>query len=97
MMGAERKTIELLCVDCGCIFLAKTSAALRCPECREERLRFLSLKSKMKKKNIKLQQEYKKNHPTKMSLGDVLKAMDEYNRKHNTFISYGKFIQMMED
>jgi predicted ATP-dependent serine protease len=90
----ERKPIHLHCVDCLRGFVAYNGNALRCPECRKsnaiQQQRELRAMQKAKA-------EYsRKGSNPKMSIGEVIKAMERYNKAHHTHYTYGQFVSLME-
>ena len=89
-----RKPIELTCVDCGETFIAYSSHALRCPECRKKAKKQTSAMW-MAEDRAKHRIEAKKIHP-KMTIKEVLKELEIYNKANKTRLSYGQFVQKME-
>ena len=85
-----RRPIHLQCVDCPAIFTAYNSNALRCPECRE------AAKLKQQRQHYRQEAEVKRKKYPKMSIKEVLIALEKYNREHKTHLSYGQFVQQME-
>lgn len=84
----ERKPIHLNCVDCGAVFTAFNSNALRCPKCR-------AAHKNQEHKEYQASQRARARSSTikpNMSVGEVLKAMERYNKAHGTHLSYGKFV-----
>lgn len=88
----EQSIYKLSCIDCGITFDAKSTAALRCPQCRKiancER-------SKLSRKKGK-SRVIKKSPLFDKSMGQVLNELAEYNRIHKTRLTYGQYVQLME-
>ena len=88
----EPKPISVECIDCGEVFTAFSRRALRCEKCRE--LAKKKTSAEWMKDSRSVQPKRKpKTHP-KMSIREVLKAMDKYNKEHGTHLTYGKYQEM---
>jgi len=88
-----KKPVQVVCVDCGCEFIAYSRAALRCEKCKEENLRLKKKKSQEKCRGV--YKNHKKLKP-KMSIGEVLTMLKDYNEENSTNLSYGKFVLLLE-
>lgn len=95
MMSKPRKTIKVKCIDCGKVHEAKAKSNLRCDECRKD---WANWQNKNYKDRKRLQTQTAKRVKTrpKMSIKEVIRAMEKYNREHKTHFSYGQFVQKME-
>lgn len=86
---------KIVCIDCGCIFTALTTKAIRCEECRIHRRRKCHreyLAQERERNRIKQMPHLR----PKLSMAEVLRKREEYNKEHKTHLSYGKFVQMLE-
>ena len=81
----ELKEYEIICLDCGIPFIAHSTQALRCPECKAKHKRAMSRVG------------YRPlSKAAKMSIKEVLKALKKYNQEHGTRYEYGEFVSLME-
>lgn len=94
-MRKPRKTIKVICRDCGITFDAKARSNLRCEKCKKA---WANQQSKNNKGRKRLQTQTVKRVKTrpKMSIREVLIALEKYNREHKTHLSYGQFVALME-
>ena len=87
-----RELIELICIDCGCIFTARSKAAQRCPECNLEH------RKKNKQgyaENFKSTRTVRKKKHKAKSITQVLRELETYNKEHGTHLSYEKYVELM--
>ena len=92
-MSKPRRTIKVICQDCGITFDAKARSNLRCENCKKAW-------AKQQSKNCKYRNQLKTVKQVKarpnMSIREVVKAMEKYNKIHNTRYTYGRFVALME-
>lgn len=88
-----RQPIQVVCVDCGCKFMAITRKALRCEKCNEEHTQIRNHSYQEKAKAQRMMRSIKK---PPMTISEVIRATAEYNKTHNTHISEGKYVSLME-
>jgi tRNA(Ile2) C34 agmatinyltransferase TiaS len=93
-MRKPRKIIQLICTDCGVTFEAKAKHNLRCDACRkawanEQNKRYRD------RNRIQTQAVLYKTRP-KMSIREVIRAMEKYNRENHTHLTYGQYVMLME-
>lgn len=88
-----KKPVQVVCVDCGCEFIAYSRAALRCEKCKEENLRLKKKKSQEKCRGV--YKNHKKLKP-KMSIGEVVMELEKYNRENHTHLTYGQYVALKE-
>lgn len=94
-MSKPRRTIKVKCIDCGKVHEAKAKSNLRCDECRKA---WANRQSKNYKDRKWLQTQTVKRGTTrpKMSIREVVKAIEKHNKIHNTRYTYGQFVALME-
>lgn len=94
-MRKPRKIIQLICTDCGVAFDAKAKHNLRCEKCKKA---WANQQSKNYKDRNRLQTQTVKRVETrpKMSIREVIRAMEKYNKIHKTHYTYGQFVALME-
>lgn len=94
-MSKPRRTIKVICQDCGITFDAKARSNLRCEKCKKA---WANWQSKNCKYRSRLQAQTLKRGTTrpKMSIREVVKAIEKHNKIHNTRYTYGKFVALME-
>ena len=93
-MTKPRRTIKVICQDCGITFDAKARSNLRCEKCKKAWAKRQSRNYKDRNR-VKLKTKIYRTRPS-MSIREVIRAMEKYNREHNTYLSYGQFVQKME-
>ncbi len=92
-----RKPIEKTCIDCGEVFIAYGNKALRCLECRKvKQLKQVKAYQENKRQQKKPQPKKKYIYRPKLTIREVLRALEKYNKEHKTHISYGQFVALME-
>ena len=95
-MRKPRKIIKVKCINCGVTFDAKSQGNLRCDECRKEwaRQQSKNYRDKCRSKAEKTIQRVKIR--PRMSIREVIKAIEKYNRENHTHLTYGQFVMLME-
>lgn len=92
-----RRPIQVQCIDCPTIFTAYSSKALRCEECRKAAKRTMDAKSQAKYRQANYNPtRTKATKVPKMSIREVIVAMERYNKAHKTRYTYGQFVALME-
>ena len=94
-----RQPIEVICIDCGCTYIAYSTAARRCPECnlkhrRKCRQEYAESNKKEQTKPPSKPKSKPRHKPKPMS--QVLKEMETYNKEHKTHYTYGQFVLLVE-
>ena len=80
-MSKPRRTIKVICQDCGITFDAKTRSKLRCEKCKKA---WANRQSQNYKYRNQLKTVKQVKARPNMSIRDVVKAMEKYNKIHNT-------------
>ena len=88
-----RELIEVICIDCGCSFMAKSKAAKRCPECN---LKHRKNQKQGYAENFKSTRKVKKKKQKPKSITQVLRELEAYNKEHGTRLTYGQYVERME-
>ena len=89
-----KPAVEVTCMDCGRTFIAHTTAALRCEECKKIVAREATKKWN-KKERAKYRQNKKVPKPVK-SIQEILREMEAYNKENHTKLSYGDYVGLVE-
>ena len=92
-MRKPRRTFTKNCIVCGKEMLVKSNAALRCAECQKEHARQYTQNHRDR---VKVENERKNRPRIRMSIREVIKAMEKYNRENHTHHTYGQFVALME-
>lgn len=94
-MRKPRKTIKVICRDCGITFDAKARSNLRCEKCKKAWANRQS-KNYKERNRVKIQESRRVITRPKMSIREVIRAMEKYNKIHKTHYTYGQFVALME-
>ena len=91
-----REKVQVVCVDCGHTFTAKTKRALRCEECRQTHLRNYKAANQARYRSLNYSKNKARRKAPPRSICEVLREMERYNKAHNTHYTYGQYVSLME-
>lgn len=87
----ERKLKQFNCIDCGCTFMAYSTRALRCQECRVSAKKEATKVWQSCHKGKRRKARHLEYCPEK-TIRETLQELEKYNAEHRTHLTYGQFV-----
>ena len=86
MKKPRTATFEMVCQVCGKHFIAKTSCAMYCPECRVTQTKIHQKQSAVKMKAVQAERKEQKKMKPNQAILEIVKKASEKG------VSYGRYV-----